>query len=828
MAEAAPEAKQLVVGIDLGAADSYVGYIDRGAVDIAQNEISQRKTPTLAGFNERERLLGDSALSLIKSNVKNTCRNFKHLLGQRLDSPGLEIEQFWSAAPLVADEEGLAAFDVNYRGERKSFSTVAVTAMFLTKLKDVAESWCRGSEVADGVIAVPAYFTDVQRTALLDAAKVAGINVVRVMNEHTAVALNYGYYRFHDCEASKTSTVVFCSMGHTVFSVSLVQFTRGKMTILCEKSAKVGGRDMDECLMRSFAKQFQQKVGSDPLSNKKAFIKLEDAVAKTKKILSANSEASIGVECLMEDEDFSSHIDRAKFLEMCEPMMQKVSDVLDAVKAMAGPALDTIEAVEMVGGASRVPWVKEMCSKAFKGMELSSTLNADECVARGCTLQAALLSPLYKAREFRVEDTSAFPVVLGWQFPAPAPPAGENGAEGAPPAKPAAALERSALLFPENSLTNVYKVVTFFRRETFQLKAMYGSDAVLPPGTARELGTYEVELPPLPEPRKVKVRTSLTLHGTFKVEGATLVEEEEKEEEKEPSTDKKPEKEGEERPAGATGPKEASGEAPAASPEGGANATAGVKREASSDEVAMPRKRLKRTPLVVKASGQPGLSAAAVDRRRDEELAMREQMREVVETGARRNDLESYILGMRSGIAEGGKYGKFVVPAVRDEFSAQLAKAEEWLYDHLEEEKSVFIEKLAELRKLGDPVERRYREAGTRAELAADLLENCKSHKAYAKELKGKPLPPGVDTLSVQRLEVACDACERWLADLQAQQDKVASHEDPVLKAADMQAKAEELKGLAQALQSGDGDVTMTPVGSPIAPMSPPPPSPSR
>merc|ERR1719253_765217 len=143
-------------------------------------------------------------------------------------------------------------------------------------------------------------------------------------------------------------TVAFCSMGHTLFSVSVVQFVRGKLTVLGEKSDKVGGRDMDECLMRVFAEQFKKKTGCDVLSNKKASFKLEDAVTKTKKILSANNEAGVSCECLMEDEDFSSNMQRSDFEEMCQPMMARVQAVLDGAKAMCSVGVDQIDSVEIV------------------------------------------------------------------------------------------------------------------------------------------------------------------------------------------------------------------------------------------------------------------------------------------------------------------------------------------------------------------------------------------------------------------------------------------------------------------------------------------------
>merc|ERR1719272_360569 len=241
--------------------------------------------------------------------------------------------------------------------------------MYLTKLREITEKWC-GGKVADAVISVPSYFSDVHRQALLDAAKIAGISVLRLMNEHTATAFAYGIYRSNDFDPEKPMTVAFCSMGHSLFSVSIVQFVRGKLSVLCERSDKVGGRDMDECLMIAFAEQFKKKTGCDVLTNKKAAFKLEDAVTKTKKVLSSNYEAGVSCECLMEDEDFTSQMTRDDFERMCQPMMDRVQAVLDGAKSMCSLSVDQIDSVEIVGGSSRVPWFKKMVSEAFGGKEL--------------------------------------------------------------------------------------------------------------------------------------------------------------------------------------------------------------------------------------------------------------------------------------------------------------------------------------------------------------------------------------------------------------------------------------------------------------------------
>mmetsp|Transcript_58465 Transcript_58465/g.153956 ORF Transcript_58465/g.153956 Transcript_58465/m.153956 type:complete len:775 (+) Transcript_58465:102-2426(+) len=725
--------KSAVIGIDIGASESYVAYVGKGIVDCVQNEVSKRATSTMVGFTDRERLLGDSALAQIRSNAKNTCRNFKHLLGRKLEAPDVQLEHFWSTCPLATAADGFAGYDVTYKGESKVVSAVEVTAMYLTKLKELTEKWC-DAKVTDVVIAVPSSFADLQRQAVLDAAHIAGVSVLRLINEHTATALAYGIYRSNDFDPEKPMTVAFCSMGHSLFSVSVVEFVRGKLTVVCEKSAKVGGRDLDECLMREFGAQFQKKTGNDPLANKKSLFKLEDAVGKTKKVLSSNSEASVSCECMMDDHDFGSNMDREIFLEMCKPMMQKVNDVLESAKASCGLAVASIDSVEICGGASRVPWVKEMCSKAFGGKELSTTMNADECVARGCTLQAALLSPLYKVKEFVVEDTSQLPIQLGW----------ENAGE------------KSAVVFPEKSLLNLKKVMTFFREDAFEIKAAYAGDKALLPGLPRELGSYTVQLPRQAQKQKVKVRASLTLHGTFQIESAQLLEEE---------------------------PEDAAAEA---------------------GEETGKRKRYKRTDLAVSASGCPGLAPPELDRRKQAEDQMISETREIIETNARKNDLESYILTMRSHIDEGAKYGAYIKAEDRATFADQLAKAEEWLWDHMDDPKQVFVDKLAELKVLGGPVEARAREAEGRPELEASLKKGAEKHKAAAK----RPAKKMEDNAKRQQLDEACDAALKWLADLQAKQAALAKHEDPALDCAGLEAKIEELAKLADS--GSDGGLTRT------------------
>mmetsp|Transcript_16571 Transcript_16571/g.43554 ORF Transcript_16571/g.43554 Transcript_16571/m.43554 type:complete len:811 (+) Transcript_16571:1-2433(+) len=784
----ATETKQrAVIGIDFGSADSYVGFISKGTVEITQNEVSQRKTPTLVGFTDKERLLGDQALSLIKSNTKNTCRNFKHLLGERWNSPVVEVEHFWSTAPIVEDEgAGGVGFGVSFKGEPREFSTTAVTAMFLTKLKDITEAWT-SMVVEEAVIGVPSHFSHFQRVALLDAAKIAGLKVLRLMNEHSAIALEYGYWRSNSFDVEKPHTVAFCMMGHTIFSVAICRFVKGKMTVLCEKSAKVGGRDMDECLIRVFAEQFKKKTGCDVLSNKKALFKLEDAVTKTKKILSANSESSITCECLMEDEDFSSKIDRLDFLEMCQPMMDKVAAVLAGAINNCGVAVSGIDVVEVCGGSSRVPWVKEMCSKAFGGKELSTTMNADECVARGCTIMAAVLSSSYKARPFKVEDTVPFPVSLAWMS-APEAAASQNG-EGQPEQTQGPS-ERSAVVFPPHSLMNLSKVMTFFRKGTFELTATYagGGEEDLPASLPRQLGSYKVELPAQPEKKKVKVRASLTVHGTFEIASAQLVEEDGKQDEIGEATGQPP----------AVDQEEAAPNGGTAGGDGDGEGTGALKRRNSAGGEG-GRRIVRRTDLVVTPAGCPGLPEVELAKRKADEDRMIADMHEIEDTNARRNDLESYILTMRSSIDSGGKYGPFVKDIDRTALTELLTKIEDWLYDHHDDGKQVFIEKLAEVKVLGGPIERRFREEEKRPEVVAAFERKAKAVKEAVAQAK----PKNGDVSQVRSLEMACDAALQWIAEMSDKQKAKPRHEDPAFGAADVKARLEDLTKVALAILPG-------------------------
>jgi len=782
-------AKPAVVGIDLGASESYVAFVGKGIVDIVQNEVSKRNTSTLVGFTDRERLLGDAALALIRSNAKNTCRNFKHLLGRKVDSPDLDIEKFWSTSALCECDDGLAGYDVTYKGEPRKMSATVCTAMYLTKLREITEKWCV-AKVQDVVISVPSSFSDVQRQAVLDAAKISGLSVLRIMNEHTATALAYGIYRSNDFDAEKP----------------IVQFIRGKLQVLCEKSDKVGGRNMDECLMREFAAQFKKKFGCDPLSSKKACFKLEDAVTKTKKVLSANYEANLSVECLMEDEDFSSQMTRESFEKMCEPMMERVKAVLQGAIEASKLTLDEIDSVEIVGGATRVPWVKKMFSEAFGNKDLSTTMNQEESVARGCALQAAILSPLYKVRDFEVKDATSFGINVGWM--GSSADAGEKEDDGDEKMGGADGEYKTAQVFPAGSALNTVKLMTFFRNGPFDIKAEFTDDSSLLPLTTKDLGTFKVELPPQTETKKVKVKAKLTMHGTFAIETAQMVEEEEYEEFVKEKRELPPSPEPEvpeEKEAMKEEPKaEEDGDAPMPDQEEAEKKEEGEVQEKAEEkkpekkepkfewvDVVRKKKRTKRTDLNISKSNTPGLSDADVQKREDEETAIIAEMKEIVETDEKRNDLEGYILNTRDKISETGEWGAFVSGADREKFSKDLTTAEDWLYDNPESTKVQYIDKLDELKSLGDVIQWRFKESTMREEWTTALQGTITNYRAAAESPGDKYGHIAPEKLA--KIVKECNELETWLKEKKEKQDAMPKYEKPVLICAEMDKKNQEL-----------------------------------
>jgi len=469
---------------------------------------------------------------------------------------------------------------------------------------------------------------------------------------------------------------------------------------------------------------------------------------------------------------------------MCKPAMERVQKVLEDVKAACGIPLEQIDSVEVVGGGSRVPWVKRVCSEAFGGKDLSTTMNQEESVSRGAALQAAMLSPLYKVRDFKVEDATSVAVNVGWMGSAADAEAKKEEEEGDTNMAGGEGEYKTATVFPAGSQLNVLKMLTFYRKGPFDIKAEFADDKLLLPLTPKELGTFKIELPPQTEAKKIKVRAKLTLHGTFMIEGAQMVEDEEYEETV---------KEKRELPADAA-------EAPAegeAKPEEGEKKEGEEKKDEKKEpkyewvEVKKMKKRTKKTDLKVTATNTPGLSADVIQKLMDAESTMQAEMREIIETDEKRNDLEGYIFNMRDRIAEGNQYGDFISSGDRDKFGSDLMKAEDWLYDNPEATKMQYIDKLDELKRTGEAVVWRSKEHSMRPEWIQAVTGTITNYRSAAQSPGDKYGHIAPEKL--QSIVASCDQLESWLTDMQRKQDTMPKHEKPVLICADMEKKNQEL-----------------------------------
>ena len=695
-----------VVGIDIGSADSIVASVGRGMVDIVRNEVSERVTPSVVGFTHRNRLLGEAANSLIKSNYANTCRFPKLLLGKKLDDSDIDDERFFQLCRLDTAKDGSVGYAVNYMDQERVFSATEITAMLLTKLKETTLNFT-GMAPKDAVIACPSYFTDIQRRALLDAAEIAGIKPLKIMNDTAATALGYGIYRSNEFDEKVPVNVAFVSVGHSHFTCSIASFTRHELTVLAEATDRtVGGRNIERLLIEHFAGIFEKKTGLNPLESAKTRFKIEEAVAKMKKILSANSEAAINIECLMEEQDLNAVVSRNDLEQMCLPMVPGMMAVIEKTIAASGLSLDEIAHVEIVGGCSRIPFVQNAVSQAFGNKELSRTLNADECVARGCALQAAMLSPLFKVREFSVVDCTQHPISVSWissgAVEEDTEMATENQSSGS---------SKSVIVFARKSPMNVTKALTFYRNGPLDITAEYSDPEMLPTGTTPLLGKYHIAVAQSQENQKIKVRARLSIHGTFSVESAHLVETEEYDEivkEKVPKAMKEEDMQTE---------------------------------EFEEVETVVKKKREKKTELKITSSHTNGLSHDHLSDAIDAESSMIAVDRESRDRDNARNDLESYIYDAREKLS--GAWSEFVAnDTERDMLSSEIQTAEDWLYDRFDEGTRVeFADKLIEITGKMAVVKNRLDEVSRKEEKAqaAKRAEEEAARKAAEEQAAAPP-----------------------------------------------------------------------------------------
>ncbi|KAG7206377.1 hypothetical protein KM043_003742 [Ampulex compressa] len=706
-----------VIGIDFGNESCYVAVARAGGIETIANDYSLRSTPSCVAFSGKTRIIGVAAKNQMVTNMKKTFHGFKRLLGRKYNDPQVQRELQSLSFKTSQQADGGIGLHVPYLDEEHVFTPEQITAMLFTKLKDISETALQ-TAVNDCVISVPSYYTQSERQALLDAAKIAGLNVLRLFNETTATALCYGIYK-QDLPAPDAAprNVVFVDCGYASLQVCICAFHKGKLKMLASAAdSQLGGRDIDAILAKHFCKEFQTRYNVDANKSPRAYLRLLSEVEKLKKQMSANSTTlPLNIECFMEEKDVHGNMKRADMEAMCAHLFKRVETTLRQCLEDSKLKLEDIHSVEIVGGSSRVPAIKRLVEEVF-GRPISTTLNQDEAVSRGCALQCAMLSPAVRVRDFAVTDIQPYPMKLSWD-----PTQGE---------------ECEMEVFGHNHSIPFSKMLTFYRSSPFTLSASYSTPPPSYPQT--HIGVFIIKnVKPTQEGEssKVKVKVRVNLNGILTVASASLVEkreltqqekEEEEKKEQQNNMDVDQQRDVKDKPD-----HEAEANEPPA-PEG--------------DDKAEDGKGKKKVPVrtieLPIETHSYGLSQRDLDAALEKEGKMIAEDRQEKERIDVRNALEEYVYDLRAKLSEDDQLTTFISDTDKEALCRMLDETEYWLYEEGENcQRQVYAERLQRLESQGEPIKERRLEFEGRTQALDELagaLQLAKKALDHIKASSGK------------------------------------------------------------------------------------------
>merc|ERR1711896_28322 len=375
------------VGIDLGTTYSCVGIWQNDRVEIIANDQGNRTTPSYVAFTDTERLIGDAAKNQCAMNPINTVFDAKRLIGRKFDDPVVQSDcKHWPFK--IVNDSNTPKIQVQYKGETKTFSAEEISSMVLTKMKETASAFT-GKDVKDVVVTVPAYFNDSQRQATKDAGAIAGLNVLRIINEPTAAAIAYGL----DKKTAGETNVLIFDLGGGTFDVSLLTIDDGIFEVKATAGdTHLGGEDFDNRMVNHFVQEFKRKHKKDFTSNPRAMRRLRTACERAKRNLSSSANAQIEIDSLFDGVDFYSSITRARFEDLCADLFRGTIEPVEKVIRDAKTDKSSVHEVVLVGGSTRIPKIQELIANYFNGKEPCRSINPDEAVAYGAAVQANILT----------------------------------------------------------------------------------------------------------------------------------------------------------------------------------------------------------------------------------------------------------------------------------------------------------------------------------------------------------------------------------------------------------------------------------------------------
>ena len=379
--------KKTAIGIDLGTTYSCVGVFQNGRVEIIANDMGNRTTPSQVAFSGSERIIGDGAKNQGPSNPTNTIYDAKRLIGRKFSDPVIQNDiKLWPFKVVKGDNDK-PVIKVEFNDEEKSFSPEEISAMVLVKMKEIAETYL-GEKIESAVITVPAYFTDSQRTSTKDAGAIAGLEVLRIINEPTAAAIAYGL----DKQGQKEQNILIFDLGGGTFDVSLVSVEDGLFDVkaTCGNS-HLGGEDFDNRMTEVLLEDINKRFKKNLKDNARCMRRLKTACERAKRSLSSSTSAQIEIDGL-DGLDYTFNFSRAKFEDSCTDLFRKTIEPVEKVLKDGKMSKSQINEIVLVGGSTRIPKVQQLLKDFFNGKELNQSINPDEAVAYGATVQAAILS----------------------------------------------------------------------------------------------------------------------------------------------------------------------------------------------------------------------------------------------------------------------------------------------------------------------------------------------------------------------------------------------------------------------------------------------------
>jgi len=741
----------------------------------------------LVGFSD-SRSMGEGAASNAMGNYRNTISCMKRLIGLSFHDERAQAEMKWAPFTCVPIKHASGGPDsigvqVSYKSEDIVIPMEMIVGMMLKHMGGIAAAKAAESSNTsisgnfsepshplfprDWVVAIPGYYTDSQRRAFVDAFRMVGIQgLQRLIHEHTATALAYGIFKDIKKEFTKDkpTNVMFIDVGASSYSVCIVAFEPGKLIVkTAQFDPDLGGRNFDQVVANWIADKFEEKyknkLSGKPMNNTKVALKLYAAAEKAKKTLSPAGvrEARISLESLMDDHDFSCTLTDVEYESLCSPLLARLAAPIERALTETNLKSKDLNCIEIVGGGSRVGCLKRTLATIL-GLKqsdinngLSTTMNSDESVARGAALQSAILSPRFKVLPYEIIEHQPYPVKVSWDGEASNEQ--EEGVEVEGQCEGTAMPTNSVIMFGRGSNFPVTRRVTLRRSGEFDVNVSYDESAMKQSfiqGQSVDIACFKVKAPDGPA-NKVRVNIKEDIHGCIVFSSAQMVEEVNDEQEMTDAESKE-------------------------IPEG------------------EKKKKVKKTSLDFTESRSFDWSETEINKIYEREVAMSNNDRVIKETADMRNELESYIYDMRDKIVSESQLAPYASSKDRESMSSALESIENWLYeDGFDATKSVYAEKLKELKKIGDPIVFRQSEALNRPNAISSLQRTIEKYQSWCTSSQGVVDFAHVTTEEFDKCFKKCDEVSGWMYDVLDKQGSRALYETPVTTVAEIDAKLKDL-----------------------------------